>query len=101
MIVEYTRYKIEEARRQTFEKEYGEAAKSLHASPHCLAYELSHCTEDPAYYVLRLEWDSEEGHLQGFRKSPEFQSFFAHVKPYVRDMEEMRHYRVTPTAGRK
>ena len=70
MIVEYTRYKIDEARQKTFGKDYADAAKSLHASRHCLAYELSQCKEDPAHYVLRLEWDSEEGHLNGFRKSP-------------------------------
>ena len=55
---------------KTFEKDYADAAKSLQASPHCLAYELSQCKEDPAHYVLRLEWDSEEGHLNGFRTSP-------------------------------
>lgn len=101
MIVEYTRYKIDEARRAAFEKDYAEAAKSLQASKHCLAYELTQCTEDNSYYTLRLEWDSEEGHLKGFRTSPEFQSFFGFVKPYFHDIEEMRHYRLTPTVGRK
>jgi|SRR5450432_1127564 len=101
MIVEYARYKIDEPRRQAFESDYAEAAKSLRASEHCLAYELSQCTEDPAYYVLRMEWDSEAGHLKGFRSSPEFQEFFKHVKSYVKDMEEMRHYRVSETAARK
>jgi quinol monooxygenase YgiN len=101
MIVEYTRYKIEEPRRDAFEKDYAQAAKFLQASKHCLAYELTQCTEQAGSYVLRLEWDSEEGHLKGFRMSPEFQSFFVHVKPYVHDIEEMRHYRLTATAGRK
>jgi hemoglobin len=101
MVVEYARYKIDEARRTVFEKDYAEAAKSLYASGHCLAYELSHCTEDPAYYVLRMEWDSEEGHLKGFRGSPEFREFFKHIKAYVKDMEEMRHYQVTPITARK
>lgn len=101
MIVEYARYKIDEPRRQAFERDYAEAAKSLHASEHCLAYELSQCTEDPAYYILRMEWDSEAWHLKGFRSSPEFQEFFKHVKPYVKDMEEMRHYRVGETVARK
>jgi len=94
MIVEYTRYKIDEQRRGTFEKDYKKAEESLKASGHCLAYELSHCTEDPAYYVLRIEWDSEEGHLKGFRTSAEFKSFFASVQPYVKHIEEMRHYQV-------
>ena len=48
MIVEYTRYKIDEQRRATFEKVYKKAVESLGASSHCLAYEFSHCTEDPS-----------------------------------------------------
>ncbi len=101
MIVEYTRYKIDEPRREAFERDYAQAAKFLQASKHCLRHELTQCTEDADFYVLRLEWDSEEGHLKGFRPSPEFQSFFAHVKSYFHDIEEMRHYRVTATVGRK
>jgi quinol monooxygenase YgiN len=94
MIVEYTRYKIEEQRRAAFEKAYKKAVESLAASSHCLAHEFSRCTEDPDHYVLRIEWDSEEGHLRGFRASPEFRSFFASIQPYVKDIEEMRHYQV-------
>lgn len=94
MTVEYTRYKIHETRRAAFEKAYANAARSLAASSHCLAYDLSYCTESPEHYVLRVEWDSEEGHLKGFRSSPEFKTFFALVLPFVNDIEEMRHYAV-------
>ena len=45
-------------------------------------------------------WDSEEGHLKGFRSSPEFKLFFASVQPYVKDIEEMRHYQVISTGGK-
>jgi len=100
MIAEYTRYKIEAVRREPFESAYQKAAESLKASPHCQAYELSHCVEDPDFYVLRIEWDSEDGHLKGFRSSPEFQSFFAAVRPYVNDIQEMRHYQLTPITSR-
>lgn len=100
MIVEYTRYKIDEQRLATFEKAHKKAVESLGASSHCLAYEFSHCTEGPNHYVLRIEWDSEEGHLKGFRSSPEFRSFFASIQPYVKDIEEMRHYQVL-SADRK
>jgi hemoglobin len=100
MMVEYTRYKIDEARREAFEAGYKRAVASLEASSHCLAYELSHCTEDAGRYILRIEWDSEQGHLKGFRTSPEFKSFFALVQPYLKDIEEMRHYWVI-LVGRK
>lgn len=100
MIVEYTRYKINEKRRALFERVYEKAGEALSASSHCLRYELSHCVEDPDHYILRIEWDSEEGHLKGFRSSPEFKTFFSLVQPYVKDIEEMRHYQVISAGER-
>jgi quinol monooxygenase YgiN len=100
MIVEYTRYKIDPTRREKFLADYKLAADSLKSSTHCLSYELSQCSEDENSFVLRLEWDSEEGHLKGFRNSPEFTSFFSHVRAYVNDIEEMRHYKLTNTVGK-
>ncbi len=101
MIVEYIRYSIDEAERGAFEDAYSRAQTALIKSTHCLAYELSQCAEDRGSYVLRIEWDSAEGHLQGFRSSPEFQEFFVNVRPYVDSIAEMRHYEVTPVCRRK
>ena len=100
MIVEYTRYKIPSDGEQAFLRDYEKAAEALRASRHCSSYELTQCTEDKTHFILRLEWDSEEGHLKGFRASQEFKSFFACVRPYVNDMEEMRHYQLTKVAGK-
>jgi hemoglobin len=99
MIVEYIRYKIDGERREAFEAAYGEAQGPLAASEHCLAWELSHGVEEPERYILRIEWDSLEGHERGFRSSEQFRAFFAAIRPYVADIEEMRHYEVTPVAG--
>jgi quinol monooxygenase YgiN len=95
MVVEYIRYKVAEAQRIAFEAAYEKAQSALQASSHCLGYELSHCVEEPGFYILRIEWDSIDGHLQGFRSSPEFQTFFSHIRPFVNNIEEMRHYEVT------
>ena len=100
MIVEYVRYTIDEGRAEAFEAAYARAAPSLDASPHCLAYELSRCVEAPESYVLRIEWDSVEGHMQGFRRSAEFAAFFAAIRPYVGDIAEMRHYAPTAVGAR-
>lgn len=56
---------------------------------------MSRCDEDPSQHIVRIEWDSEQGHLSGFRQSPEFRNFFDAVGPFVNDIEEMRHYQVT------
>jgi quinol monooxygenase YgiN len=99
MVVEYIRYQIPQERQETFEAAYRDAAGSLEASDHCLSYELSHGIEESVRYILRIEWDSLEGHEQGFRGSPEFQPFFAAVRPFVDEIEEMRHYDVTSIAS--
>lgn len=101
MIVEYIRYKMPLAKAERFEQDYAEAARSLDASAHCLSYELTRSQDEPENYILRIEWDSAEGHMQGFRHSAEFRTFFAAIKPYVDMIEEMRHYLLTTVQGAK
>lgn len=99
MIVEYIRYEVTDA--DAFVAAYGEARRSLDVSAHCLAYELSRCTEDPTSFVLRIEWDSQSGHMQGFRNAPEFAPFLAAVRPFMPQIREMRHYEPTALVARK
>ena len=72
MIVEYIRYEIPRERQREFEEAYTNASQSLNASKHCQMYELTHCAEEPALYILRIEWDSLDGHMKEFRSSSEF-----------------------------
>jgi hemoglobin len=95
MTIEYIRYRIPEAQRDEFVGAYTRAAASLRASPVCLGYELSACSEDPTAFVLRIAWTSGGDHLNVFRKSGEFRTFFEAIRPYVPNIEEMRHYEPT------
>ena len=108
MIVEYIRYKLNkpaedshESLLRSFEAAYRAASSSLDASPHCLGYELSRCVEEQDRYILRIEWDSVEGHLTGFRRAPEFAPFLAAIRPYIGQIEEMQHYALTPIVASK
>lgn len=92
MIVEYIRYTVPQDRAAEFLAAYAEAAPTLEADPHCLAYEVTQGTEDPTHFVVRIQWDSVEGHLAGFRNSPAFGTFFAAVRPFVDQIEEMSHF---------
>lgn len=95
MTDEYIRYRIDSSRAAAFLSAYEVAAEQLRASKHCLGYELARCSEDPEHFILRIEWDSLQGHLQGFRKSEQFPPFFRAIAAYVNDIEEMRHYEAT------
>ena len=99
MTVEYIRYTIPPEQCDAFVDAYDRAASALVASPHCLAYELSSCDEDPSQYVLRIEWDSSEGHLQGFRRSEHFRAFLPHIQPWIKAIAEMRQYTPTRVTG--
>jgi quinol monooxygenase YgiN len=94
MIVEYIRYQIPGPRHEAFLAAYRNAAAELVASPNCLRYEIAQGVEEPDNFVVRIEWDSVEGHEGGFRKSAQFPPFFAKVKPYFSAIREMKHYQV-------
>lgn len=99
MIVEYIRYRLNADQAEDFLAAYGRAQAELLASEHCLGYELNRCLKEPERFILRIEWKSPEAHLEGFRKSPEFQRFYAEVKPFFNQIEEMTHYALTDIRG--
>jgi heme-degrading monooxygenase HmoA len=95
MIVEYIRYKIDPSRTEEFDEAYRRAGKLLDASPNCRHWETARCVDEPDKQIVRIEWDSIEGHLQGFRRSADFKPFLAATQPFFSDIEEMTHYQVT------
>lgn len=98
MVVEYIRYTVPTDRAEEFEAAYWQAGKVLGADEHCLGYEVARGIEEPEHYTVRIEWDSVEGHEHGFRASPAFREFFAAVRPFFDQIEEMKHYQVVTTS---
>lgn len=94
MIIEYIRYQVPQANHADFLQAYQDAGGDLAASGHCQRYEISQGVEEPDNFIVRIEWDSLEGHEKGFRTGPQFGPFFAKVKPYFSNIREMKHYQV-------
>jgi heme-degrading monooxygenase HmoA len=99
VVVEYIRYAIPPERSDEFQAAYAQAQGALASSDHCRGWELSQGVEEPQNFILRIEWDSVEGHEHGFRASPEFRDFFTAVRPFFDDIQEMKHYRITDVVG--
>jgi heme-degrading monooxygenase HmoA len=99
--VEIIRYTIVEEQRGMFEEAYRKAGVVLQSSPYCLGYEIIRGIDEPQRYIVRIHWTSKEDHLQGFRQSKEFGSFFNLVKPFYSNIDEMKHYIITPTIWSK
>ncbi|KAA0020113.1 putative quinol monooxygenase [Antrihabitans cavernicola] len=100
MIVEYIRYTISEDTAAAFLDAYERASHVLDADSHCLGYEFTQGVEDPTHFVVRIEWDSIDGHENGFRQSAGFADFFAAVRPYFSSIDEMSHFDVRKDALR-
>ncbi len=96
MINEYIRYEISAEHHAAFVNAYSHAAEFLRASSVCEGYELSQCEEAGDCFILRIVWTSTDDHLGKFRGSDEFKGFLAAIKPYISNIQEMRHYAPTP-----
>ena len=92
MINEYIRYRIPLDRRDEFFAAYTRACAYLRTSAVCYGYDLSECEEEPEFFILRIIWSSTQDHLSKFRGSVEFKGFLEAIKPYIPNIEEMRHY---------
>lgn len=101
MIVEYIRYSLTQHLPAELIAAYAEAGKHLAAAPECRGYELTQCDEDTGSFILRIDWDSAEAHMQGFRKGPDFPPFLALIRPFIPEITEMRHYHQTGVSQHK
>jgi hypothetical protein len=95
MIVEYIRYELTKHDASDLIEAYKAASEQLRAAPECIGYELTRCEEQPNAMILRIEWNSTEAHLQGFRRGPHFPPFLDAIRPFIGEIAEMRHYAST------
>jgi heme-degrading monooxygenase HmoA len=98
-VIEYIRYEFPPDATQEFEAAYQAVGRFLTESPHCTGWQLARGVEEPGRFVVRIEWDSIEGHVQGFRGSPEFAEFFGTLSAFAGQRLEMAHYRVIGGSG--
>lgn len=101
MIPEYIRYHLKTHTAEELIAAYSAAGEHLRAAPECLSYELSRCTDAEDLFILRIEWQSARDHLEVFRKGEHFPPFLALIRPFIGEIEEMRHYEPTEVAWQR
>lgn len=91
MIVEYTKYKVDEKRVPAFLEAHRRAVQ--HLQQRGVRYELSRCATDGDLYLLRIEWPSND--YARFRAAPGTRAFHEGVREFERDIKERRAWEVT------
>src|SRR5215831_18485828 len=92
MVVQYTRYTIDENRRQAFISAHREASR--HLQFRCIRFELTHCTDQSEWYTLRIEWESREDLLR-FANGTAGDAFCQALHGFGCDVQEQRQWGLT------
>jgi heme-degrading monooxygenase HmoA len=97
MIVEIAVLTIRPGSEAQFEAAFQRAIAVPAASKGFLAHELRRSVETPNRYALRIEWETLEDHIVGFRGSPAFVEWRERVGPFFESPPVVEHFR--PVAG--
>lgn len=79
MIRELCRLAIKPGTQADFEAAVHRALAIFKRAKGCHGVELHHVIENPDEYMLIVHWGTVEDHMEGFRKSPDFQEWRALV----------------------
>ncbi|MGY5307667.1 antibiotic biosynthesis monooxygenase family protein [Nocardia gipuzkoensis] len=73
MIIEHALLPVRPERAAEFEAAFAAARPIIASMPGFRSLSLSRGVESPGSYLLRVEWDSLDDHVVGFRGSPDYQ----------------------------
>ncbi len=75
MILEHAILPVRSGQEKDFESAFEQARPLISCQPGFRRISLSRSIESPNHYLLLVEWDSVAHHVDGFRKSAEFQDW--------------------------
>lgn len=75
MIVEHAILPVHPGRETEFESAFEQGRPLISCQPGFRNLSLSRSIESPNLYLLLVEWDSIEAHIDGFRTSNEYQDW--------------------------
>ena len=91
MITERAFFTIKPGEEEQFEAAVKEAKQFPESIPGFISFELHRGIESPSVYLLLIEWESVEAHMDGFRGSPKFAEWRGLIGPYFAADVDMEH----------
>ena len=93
MILELAQLTIRPGSESQFEAVFPDAIKVLSGAHGHLSHELRRSVETPNRYALIVHWQTLEDHTVGFRGSPAFTQWRAHIGPFLESPPVVEHFR--------
>jgi len=94
MILEVATLIVRHGESKPFELAFSSAQKIISSMPGYRSHPLQRCIEHPDRYLLLVNWDTLEDHINGFRQSEEYQQWKALLHHFYDPFPEVVHYEV-------
>lgn len=92
MIYEHGILDIDESSAGGFEASFAEAKRLIARTEGFRRITMARCRETPGRYLMLVEWDSIEAHLENFRGSSDFERWRELMNPYYAEPPTIEHF---------
>ena len=99
MILEVAIIDVRVGREEEFASAYAEARPLVASTPGCRSVRMTRGVESPSRFVLLVEWDSLDAHLENFRASERFGRWRALIGGYFAAPPLVEHFTDVPVGG--
>jgi heme-degrading monooxygenase HmoA len=93
MVLEVATLKVKEGLTEEFEESFARATFIIASMKGYLTHQLKKCIEIETQYILLVYWETLEDHVDGFRKSSEYQYWKELLHHYYEPIPEVLHYK--------
>lgn len=99
MILEVALIDVVAGQEEAFATAYAEGHRLLATTPGCRSVRMTRGVESPSRFVLLVEWDSVEAHLENFRDSDRYPAWRDLIGPYFAAPPVVEHFTDVPAAA--
>lgn len=92
MVLEVALIDVRPGQEDAFTAAYRQAHNVLAGTPGCRAVRMTRGVESPSRFVLLVEWDSVDAHLQNFRDSDRFTAWRGQIGPFFAEPPRVEHF---------
>ena len=92
MILEHAVLQVVAGREQEFEAAFGRASSIISSMRGYRSLRLERCLEERGRYLLLVEWDRLEDHIEGFRRSREYEEWRRLLHHFYEPFPLVQHY---------
>ncbi|GAA1788538.1 antibiotic biosynthesis monooxygenase [Planosporangium flavigriseum] len=92
MVLEVALIDVQEGREDEFAAAYAKARTLVADTPGCRSVRMTRGVETPTRFVLFVEWDSVEAHIENFRATDRFTQWRGLIGPYFDGAPRVEHF---------